>query len=143
VKPGAFLVSEVARDQLQVIRRGLWILSARLGVLPAKIELAHLGRRELTSGDRPDRLGRSSKASGNEGVATQGPAGGGWRARWKLASLGSRAVRAERRAAAAIDGASASFGTALEAVLQAAIAGVEADEASLSRGRAPSPWTYD
>jgi hypothetical protein len=91
VKPGAFLISEVVRDQLQVIRRSLWILSARLEVLPAKIELAYRRRRELTSGDRPDRLGHSSKVSGDERPATQGPAGGGWRARWRLARLRSRA----------------------------------------------------
>jgi hypothetical protein len=56
---------------------------------------------------------------------------GGWWARRKVNRLRSQADRAERRAAGAIQHVSATFGTALEAVLQAAVARVKAEEARL------------
>ena len=66
---------------------------------------------------------------------------GGWRARWKLARLRSRADRAERRAAVAIHDASDSFGAALEAVLHAH-ARVKADQACVFPA-APAPRSRD
>src|SRR5258708_7903857 len=63
---------------------------------------------------------------------------------WRRRVLfGSRADRAERRTAAAIQDASVSLDTTPAAVRQAAVARVKADEACLSSCRAPSPRKCD
>jgi hypothetical protein len=128
----AFCPSRPLLEQLVAIRRRLWILNATLESLPAKIELAYRKRSDLAGGDGPDDPRHSPDASGDERTALKdgGPVGG-WLARRKLARLRSRVDRAERRAAVAINDASASFGVALEAVLDAFIACVKADEACL------------
>jgi hypothetical protein len=126
---------ESLRHQLQVIRRRLWILNATLGTLPAKIERA--SREEGGGAFRHDGRGPAPPEPGN-GLGA-GRLIGGWRARWKLARLESRAERAERRAAVAINNASASLAAALGRVRHAAVARRKADEARLSRSRGPDP----
>jgi hypothetical protein len=136
--PGILRSSDPLWDQLHAIRRRLWIVSTSLESLPAKIELAYRSRSRVAHGARPDEPGLALSASSDESPVTR-PEGsnGGWWARRKCARLRSRASRAERRAAAAIHDASVSFGTALEAVLQAAVARAQADEAWLTPRRAP------
>jgi hypothetical protein len=130
----AFCPSRPLHEQLQAIRRRLWILNATLESLAAKIELADRRRSEVAGGDGPDQPRHSPDASGDERkVLNGGGAVGGWRARWKLARLRSRADRAGRRAAVAINDASTSFGLALKAVRDASIAREKADEAWLVR----------
>jgi hypothetical protein len=131
--------SDSLPNQLQAIRRRLWILSATLESLPAKIELAcrQSGVRDGGEGlDRPaqtrDRYGDQRLAFKRFGFWSR------WRAMRKLARLRLRADRAERRAAVAINGASAAFGVAFEAALQAALARVKADEARRSCCHTPS-----
>jgi hypothetical protein len=132
--------TDPARDQVQAIRRSLWILSATLESLPAKIELACrrsgavAGRDGLDQPQHTRDVRLRLKALG---------ALGGWRARWKCARLRSRANRAERRAAVAIRDASASFGAALEAVLHAAVARAKADQACLVSCCVPAPPSRD
>jgi hypothetical protein len=124
-----FLPSESLRDQLQAIRRRLWILNATLESLHAKIELACRMRSEVASGDGSDHPRKIPDASGGEPLTLKAHGAiGGWWARWKLARLRSRADRAERRAVVAIHDASASFSAALDAVLHAAIVRAKADE---------------
>jgi hypothetical protein len=126
----SFIPSESLRDQLLAIRRRLWIVNATLESLPAKIEQTYQTRNTFLGGDRcvrecnpADRsCPEARSAKRRDSVAPL------W-ARWRLAKLRSRAVRAERRAAAALYTASVSFGEALEAVLLAAVARVKADEA--------------
>jgi len=131
-----FRPSDPLREQLQAIRRRLWILTAMLESLSSKIQRADRKRSEVASGDGPDQPRHSPDASGDERMALKaGGAVGGWRARWKRARLRSRADRAERRAAAAINDASVSFRVALEAMLNASIARMKADEACLDRCR--------
>ncbi len=121
------------RDQLQAIRRRLWILSATLEYLPAKIELAYRARIEVAGRDGTDHSRPISDQPSDGPPVVKAPAAlRGWLARWKLARLRARADRAERRAAAAIGDASASFAQALQAVLLAAIARVKADETDLA-----------
>jgi hypothetical protein len=130
VDPGCFFPSDSLRDQLQAIRRRLWILNATLESLPAKIELAYRLRSQVASRDGQGQPRNTSDGSGDKRLTfTAKGAHGGWLARWKLARLRSRADRAERRAVAAIHDASAAFGAALNAVLHAAIARVKADDA--------------
>lgn len=144
VEPGVCRPSDSLREQLQAIRRRLWIVNGALESLSAKIELAHRRRCEVAGPDGPDLSRHSSNPLGDERLAPQSEGlVGRWWARRKLAWLRSRADRAERRAAAAISGASVSFGTALEAVLQAAIARVKADEACLNSGLPPAPRRCD
>jgi hypothetical protein len=120
--------SDSLRDQVQSIRRRLWILNATLESLPARIELACRKSGVPSGGDGPDQPQRIRDQPADLRPALKAEeAPGGWRARWKLARLRSRAERAERRAAVAIHDASASFGAALDAVLHAAIARVQAD----------------
>jgi hypothetical protein len=131
-------------DQLQAIRRRLWILSATLESLSAKIELAIRKKSEVAGGDGPGRLRHSPDAPYDERLAL--PSAGfvaSWWARRRLARLRSRADRADRRAAVAINDASASFSAVLGAVLEAAIARVKADEACLSSCSAPGPRVCD
>ncbi len=113
-------------NQLQAVRRKLWILGARLECLPAKIELA-CRKNGLSTGDgEPEQrrhAGNVPLATNTHGVL------GRWLARWKLARLQSRASRAERRSAAAISAASAWFAAALDAVLEAAVSRAMADAA--------------
>jgi hypothetical protein len=139
-----FLPSDSLRGQLQAIRRRLWILNATLESLPAKIELACRKGPEVVGGDRPKEPGHSPDVSDGERVAPK--AGGAIGRRWarlKLAGLRSKADRAERRAAVAINDAYASFGTALESVRLAAIARVKADEACLDPDDPPTARTCD
>jgi len=131
-------------DQLQDIRRRLWILSGSLASLPGRIDLACRKNGVLTAGHEPngpqhngDEPGDIRPASEAEGVL------GGWRARWKRARLRSRASGAERHAAVAIHDASASFAAALEAVLHAAIARAKADGACDLPCCAPAPRRRD
>jgi hypothetical protein len=79
-----------------------------------------------------DVLGGDHSANKAEGLI------GRWRARLRLAGLKWKAVCAEHRAAVAINGASSSFEAALERVLLAAIARVEADQARMVPGRLPT-----
>jgi hypothetical protein len=139
-----FRSSDPVQELLQAIRRKLWILNASLESLCAKIEPAYRKRYEAAGRDGPDQHRHSPAESGDERMALKAwGAVGGWRARRKLARLRSRADRAERRAAVAINGASASFGVALEAMLQAAIARLKADEACLGPCRPPTSRRCD
>ena len=132
------------RDQLQVIRRRLWILSATLESLAAKIELAGRKSGMSAAGHEPDQPELLGDEAGDLRLARKAEGTlGGWRARWKVARLRWQAERAERRAAVAIHHATASFGAALEMVLHAGIAGVKADQACLSSCRAPIPRSCD
>jgi len=140
VDQGVARRTDPARDQLQAIRRSLWILSTTLESLPAKIELACSRSRVVAGGDGLDQRQHTRderlilKALG---------ALGGWRTRWKCARLLSRANRAERRAGVAIRDASASFGAALEAVLHAAVVRAKADQACLVCYCLPAPQSRD
>ena len=125
---GSFVPSESLRDQLVALRRRLWIVNATLESLPAKIEQTYRNR-SLIVGAGPTQYQNASDPLCTERRALESPRAIGWWARWKLARLRSRARRAEARAAAALYRASVSFGGALEAVLQAAVARVKADEA--------------
>ena len=115
------------------LRRGPWILNATLESLSSKFEgPSH----EERGGERggPDQPRRSPDASGDERMALK--AGGGQSAVGEPgggARLRSRADRAECRAAVAINDASISFRVALEAMLNASIARMKADEACLDR----------
>jgi hypothetical protein len=132
------------RHQLQAVRRRLWILSATLESLPAKIELAGRTSGVLAEGDGPDQAQHGRGEPGDLGMARKADGIlGGWWARWRLAWLRSRADRAERSAAVAIHDASASFGAALEAVLHAAVARVKADGACRGPCCIPAPWSRD
>jgi hypothetical protein len=135
-----FRHSDPLGEQLLSIRRWLWILSSTLESLPAKIELAYRVRRGAGT-DQPERF---PNASAHEWMVPEfeGSSGSWWASR-KLARLRSRADRAERRAAAAIRDASGSFGTALEAALQAAVARLRADEAYLGSRAVPCSGTRD
>ena len=136
--------SHPLQDRLNAIRRRLWILSARLERLPAKVELACRKSGVFTDGiglDLPEHTHDDSDHSRPKQKA-HGPVGAWW-AWWKVARLRMRAERAERREAAAIHGASAAFDAALEAVLHAAVARVTADEACLSLRGDSSPPNSD
>src|SRR5262249_41737591 len=127
----SFIPSESLRDQLLAIRRRLWIVNATLESLPAKIEQTYHKRNTFLGGDRFGRECKPADRSCPEAFSGErrklvAP----WWTRWRLAKLRSRAVRAERRAAAALYTASVSFGEALEAVLLSAVARVKADEAA-------------
>jgi len=127
-----------------VIRRKLWILNATLDSLPAKIELACGQSGVLAGMHGPDQPQHAGDEPGDLLPVLRAEVTlGGWRARWKLARLRSRADRAERRATVAIQNASASCGAALEAVLHAAIARGKADEACRRPGCAPAPRGCD
>jgi hypothetical protein len=144
MNPGRFRCINLPWDQLQAIRRRLWILSATLESLHAKIERAYYHRGDEDGGAGPDQPRHSPDASGREWLAPQSEGiVASWWARRKLTRLRSRADRAERRAAAAIQDVSASCGAALEAVLQVAVARVKADEACLSSRRHPGPLRRD
>jgi hypothetical protein len=144
VNPGVFRTSDPIWDQLLAIRRRLWILSATLESLPAKIELAIRKTSDAACRAEPDLSWGTPNASSDEWLARDSDgSGGSWWAERKRARLRSRADRAERRAAAAIQEASVSFGQALEAVLQAAVARVKADEACSSLGRPASSQRRD
>jgi hypothetical protein len=124
--------SSSLRDQLQTIRRRLWILNATLESLLAKFEVAYRMKSEVAGRDGSNAPRYTADAAGNKRLTLKAKGTlGGWWARWRLVRLRSRADRAERRAVVAIHDASASFGAALDAVLHAAIARVEADEVSL------------
>jgi hypothetical protein len=123
-----FIPSDSLRDQLLAIRRRLWIVNATLESLPAKIEQTYRNR-SASADAGPNRHRNTSDMLRAAGRALDNHNAAGWWARWKLARLRSRARRAEARAAAALFDASVSFGAALEAVLQAAVARVKADEA--------------
>jgi len=136
--------SDLLRDQRQAIRRRLWILNATLESLPAKIELACGQSGVLAGMHGPDQPQHAGDEPGDLLPVLRAEVTlGGWRARWKLARLRSRADRAERRATVAIQNASASCGAALEAVLHAAIARGKADEACRRPGCAPAPRGCD
>jgi hypothetical protein len=93
--------------------------------------------RSVVAGNDGSERPRNTPGSRNEQLTlTAKGTVGGWWAAWKLARLRSRADRAERRAVVAIHDASASFGTALEGVLDAAIARMKADEGDLGRSYA-------
>jgi hypothetical protein len=144
VDSGICRPSDSLRNRLQAIRRRLWILNATLESLPAKVELVSRQSGVLAGEYGPDQRQDTRDEPGDERLALKGEGAlSGWRARWKLARLRSRADRAERRAAVAIHDASASFGAALEAVLHAAIARVKADEAGLNSCRPPTSRRCD
>jgi hypothetical protein len=125
-----FIPSDSLGDQLLAIRRRLWIVCATLESLPARIEQTYCSRSSITGGDRCFSVTNTSDHPCNASPVPEQPkTAAGWWARWKLSRLRSRASRAERQAAAALYDASVSFGEALEAVLQAAVARVKADEA--------------
>ena len=134
--------ADPVRDQLKAVRRSLWILGAKLECLPAKIERTCRKNELPAGGDGPER----PRHAGNKRLAPNPErALGGWLVRWKLARLQARANRAERRSAAALSDASASFTAALDAVLYAAVARVRADAASRGPCRARAarsrhPW---
>lgn len=132
--------SHPLQDRLDAIRRRLWILSARLERLPAKLELACRKSGVFADGiglDPPEHT-RDDSGHSRPKRKAHGPVGAWW-AWWNIARLRLRAERAERREAAAIHDASAAFNAALEAVLHAAVARVKADEACLSLPGASSP----
>ena len=136
---GLFVPSESLRDQLVAIRRRLWIVNATLESLPSKIEQTYRQRSAIAVGDESDQRRKNSDTILDEAAALERhQAAAGWWARWKLARLRTRALRAEARAAAALHDASVSFGAALEAVLQAAVARVKADEAGFQSLPLPS-----
>jgi hypothetical protein len=125
-----FMSSGPLRDQLVAIRRRLWIVNATLESLPAKIEQAYRQRSTSAVGDESAQSRETCDTILDHAVGLEAhKAAAGWWARWKLSRLRSRASRAEARAAAALYDASVSFGEALEAVMQAAVARVKADEA--------------
>jgi hypothetical protein len=123
-----FVRCDSLRDQFLAIRRRLWIVNATLECLPAKIEQTYRNR-SVIAGAFPTQSRNTADPLPTEGRAIPSHRATGWWARWKVARLRSRASRAEARAAAALYDASVSFGLALEAVLQAAVARVKADEA--------------
>ena len=127
---GLFVPSESLRDQLLAIRRRLWIVNATLESLPAKIEQTYRNR-SIFAGTGPNPYRNASDTLSTEQRALESQRPAGWWARWKLARLKARARRAEARAASALYDASVSFGEALEAILQAAVARVKADEAAV------------
>jgi hypothetical protein len=144
VDPDVFRTLDPLWDQVLAIRRRLWILSATLESLPTKIEQAYRKSSGVAGGAQPDHPWRSPSPSGHGWLSPDSEGFvGSWWAKRKLARLRSRADRAERRAAAAIREASESFGTALEAALQAAVARLKADEACLSFGRTLSSRRRD
>ena len=144
MNPGLFRCINLPWDQLQAIRRRLWILSATLDSLNVKIERAYYQRGDEDGGAGPDQPRHSPDASDREWLAPQSEeiVASFW-ARRKLARLRSRADRAERRAAAAIQDVSASCDAAVEAVLHSAVARLKADEAYLSSCRHPGPPRRD
>jgi hypothetical protein len=123
----SFVASDSLRDQLVAIRRRLWIVNATLESLPAKIEQSYRNR-SVIAGVEPSQFRNGSDMLSAERRAFEHQKAAGWWARWKATRLRARASRAEARAAAALYDASVSFGEALEAVLQAAVARVKADE---------------
>jgi hypothetical protein len=144
MNPGRFRCINLPWDQLQAIRRRLWILSATLESLHSKIERAYYQRGDEDGGAGPDQPRHSPDALGHEWLVPQSEGFvAHWWARRKLTRLRSRADRAERRAAAAIQDVSASCSAALEAVLQSAVARLKADEAYRSSPRHPGPLRRD
>ena len=112
-----------------------WILNAMLESLSSKVERGDRKRSEVASGDGPDQPRRSPDASGDSGWHSR--LGGSRRLASPVEArrLRSRADRAERHAAVAINDASVSFRVALEAMRNASIARMKADEACLDRCR--------
>jgi hypothetical protein len=144
VEPGIYRFSESLREQLQMIRRRLWIVNATLESLSARIVLAHRRRRDATGQNAQDLSRPSTDPSGNERLVSRFPVLlGCWWTRRKHARLRSRARRAERRALDAISDASISVNTALESVLQAAFARMTDDEACLNSGLSLAPQGCD
>jgi hypothetical protein len=134
--PDVPLTTAPVWDQVQAVRRRLWILSAKLDSLPAKIELAIHNTSDRAHETGSDQVRRRASALRARwlGPHSEGFVGNWW-ARMRLARLRLQADQAERRATDAIQHASASFGAAFEAVLQAAVARVKSDEARLSSRR--------
>jgi hypothetical protein len=123
-----FIPSDSLRDQLLAIRRRLWIVNATLESLPQKIEQTYRSRSVIKDAG-PAQHRNTSDTLCTERRAFESHKAADWWTRWKLARLRSRARRAEARATAALYDASVSFGEALEAVLQATVARVKANEA--------------
>ncbi len=127
-------------DQLRAIRRKLWIFNATLNALLAKIEIAYHPSAVRSESDMLDRSAQNCDRLGKDGVALKGKTIlGCWPARWKCARLRARAVRAERRAAVAMNDASTALSQAFEAVLQYACACAEADESCMNITHTPTP----
>ena len=123
-----FILSDSLRDQLLAIRRRLWIVNATLESLPQRIEQTYRSRSVIKDAGAAQHRNTSDTLC-TERRAFESHKAADWWARWKVARLRSRARRADARATAALYDASVSFGEALEAVLQAAVARVKADEA--------------
>jgi hypothetical protein len=142
--PGAFQTSDRLCHQLHAIRRRLWILSAALESMRAKIEPGYRRQSDGASEAARDRPSRALSAFGDEGrEAHSEDFAGSWWARRQRNRLMARANRAERRAAAAMQLASASVAAALEAASQAAVARAKANEVRLSSSRAMSSQGRD
>ncbi len=144
VKPGICRPFNSLREQLQIIRRRLWIVNATLESLSSRSVLAHCRRREATGENGHDLSRPSTDPLGDDRLVFQSQGLlGRWWARRKHARLNARARRAERRAIAAISDASVSINTALQAVLQAAFARIRAEEACLNSGLSTAPQSCD
>ncbi len=116
-------------DQLRAIRRKLWVFTATLESLRAKIEMAYHPSGARIESDTLDRSVHTCDGLANDGFALQGKRIlASWPARWKCVRLRARAVRAERQAAVAMNNASASLSHAFEAVLEYTLARAKADE---------------
>jgi hypothetical protein len=127
-------------DDLQTIRRTLWILNATLDSLIKKIEMMSDQSGMRVEKDLVDRAVHTRDRLAEEGFALEGKKILGWRpARWKCARLRARAVRAERHAAISMSNASASLSRALDAVLQYARARAKADESRTNVTRSSTP----
>jgi hypothetical protein len=92
--PDAFVPSDSLRDQLQAIRRKLWIINTTLESLPAKIEQTYRKRSAIGGGNGSDHAPVTSDLTSDEPLALVGrKAKGGWWASWKLNKLRSLASR--------------------------------------------------
>jgi hypothetical protein len=142
--PPVFGASDPLWDQLHAVRRRLWIISATLETLPAKIEAALRKSGDLADGLELDHPRHSTIAPQSQRLARLPEKFiAAWWARRKVARLISRADRAERKAAAAIQHVSTSFAAALEAFLQAAVDRVNAQEARLNTLDSPDSRAHD
>lgn len=136
----AFPSTDSLRDQLQAIRRRLWILNATLDSLPAKIELACRASAAARSGGvSPGLRVIPSQASCNPANRHSKRGGDRRRKVRELARLRARAERAEHSAKRAINDAATTFGEALELVMEAFVARAKADEFHFNNSRGVTP----